>query len=290
MLAIASAIALFALVVASYCDIRTREVPDWLNYSLIAAGLAIGIIASLAYNTWTYAAFSIAGLLIFVGIAFLMFYAGQWGGGDSKLLMGLGAIVGLEFSTAFPFLSVNNFLFAFWINTLLAGVVYALLWSIALAIKHRKTVSAKFDEEIEKKKPLRFIVFAATIIFTVISLFIPVPQASGAILLMAAIIFFSFYALMLVKAVEKSCMFKLMLPEQLTEGDWIARDIVVKGKYICGPKDLGIEKRQIAQLKKLYSQKKVTRILVKEGIPFVPSFLAGFILTLLFGNFLFSFI
>lgn len=290
MLIIASAIVLIVLAIASYCDLRTREVPDWLNYALIAVGVATGLIASLVFHTWTYAAFSLAGLAIFVGIAYLMFYAGQWGGGDSKLIMGIGAIVGLEFSISFPFLKADAFLFAFWINTMIAGVVYALLWSIALAFLHGKAVSARFLLEIEKKASLKIFAFAASMLLAVLALFPPIPEIRTAFFLLSIIIFFSFYALVFVMAVEKSCMFKHMEPSQLTEGDWIAHNIVVKGKYICGPKDLGISKKQIRILEKLYLQKKVPRILIKEGIPFVPSFLAGFIMSLLWGNFLFSFL
>jgi Flp pilus assembly protein protease CpaA len=288
MLVISSIIVLSALLVASYCDIRTREVPDWLNYSLICAGVATGLLASLVYGTWTYAAFSLLGLGVFVALAYVMFYAGQWGGGDSKLLMGIGAAAGLEFSLSYPWLSAQNFLFGFWINTLLAGVGYAIAWSIALGLRHRKVVSERFAEEVSRRAMLRNIVLGASMLFAVFALFARIPEMRMAIFMLALISFFSFYALMLIKAVEKSCMYKLMPPDKLTEGDWIAHDILIGGKYVCGPKDLGISKKQIALLRRFHTQKKISRILVKEGIPFVPSFLIGFILTLIWGNFLFA--
>jgi len=86
------------------------------------------------------------------------------------------------------------------------------------------------------------------------------------------------------KAVERAGMLKLVKPEVLTEGDWIAKNIVVGKKTIAGPKDLGISKKQLAQLMKLYRQGKVKRVLMKVGIPFVPSFFAAFILTVVYGN------
>ena len=81
-------------------------------------------------------------------------------------------------------------------------------------------------------------------------------------------------------------MYKLVEPSRLTEGDWIAKNVLYKGKVITGPKDLGIAKKQIALLKKLYRENKVKKILVKEGIPFVPSFFLGWITTLVIGNIL----
>jgi hypothetical protein len=88
------------------------------------------------------------------------------------------------------------------------------------------------------------------------------------------------YLITAVKAVELSCMYKRVKPAVLTEGDWIANDVKVKGKRICGPKDLGIEKKQIKQLIKA----KVKSVVIKVGIPFVPSFLLAFLLTLWIGN------
>ena len=86
--------------------------------------------------------------------------------------------------------------------------------------------------------------------------------------------------ILFVKAVEKACMLKRVKPSELTEGDWIAKDVIVKNKRICGPKDLGIEKAQIRQLIRL----KIKSVIIKVGIPFVPSFLLAFVLTLWIGN------
>ncbi|RLI48695.1 MAG: hypothetical protein DRP09_21205, partial [Candidatus Thorarchaeota archaeon] len=94
------------------------------------------------------------------------------------------------------------------------------------------------------------------------------------------------YVWIFIKAVEQSCMYKFVKPSQLTEGDWIAKDIVVGKKRIAGPKDLGIEKKQIHELIELYKQKKVNKVLIKQGIPFVPSFLIAFIVSIIYGNLL----
>ena len=77
-------------------------------------------------------------------------------------------------------------------------------------------------------------------------------------------------------------MYKYVIPKKLTEGDWVVKDIKIKGKLIYSSKSLGIEKNQIAQLIK----SKIKKVLIKEGLPFVPSFLIGTLITLLFGNIL----
>ena len=68
------------------------------------------------------------------------------------------------------------------------------------------------------------------------------------------------------------------------------KDIVVNKKYITGPKDLGIEKKQLKKLINYYKKGKIKRVLIKIGIPFVPSFLIAYLITLWIGNVLLLFL
>ena len=94
----------------------------------------------------------------------------------------------------------------------------------------------------------------------------------------------TFYLLIFVRVIERACMLKLIDPAKLTEGDWIAKDIIVGKKRIAGPKDLGVSKEQIAQLIAMKKKRKIKQVLIKEGIPFTPSFLLAFLATLAYGN------
>src|SRR3989338_5965028 len=87
-------VALAALLAASYTDLKTREVPDWLSYGLIFSALGIRALFSLGELDGGILLRGLAGFAVFVAIAYLMYYTRQWGGGDSKLLMGLGAAIG----------------------------------------------------------------------------------------------------------------------------------------------------------------------------------------------------
>ncbi|MBL7056186.1 prepilin peptidase [Candidatus Woesearchaeota archaeon] len=273
-------IAFIVLVVGSYTDLRTREVPDWINLGTIGIGFSISLILSLVYWNHSFILNSVIGFGIFFGIAWLMFYTGQWGGGDSKMLMGLGALIGIDvFSGKLPFL-VN-----FFINSMLVGAIYGLLWSFYLALVKRKKFVVSFKKTLEDKKTKKFRNFTIIFIVIFVSLFLFDDSLYRILYVYAALLAgISFYLFVSVKAVEKSCMLKLVTPDKLTEGDWIAKEVKVSGKYITGPKDLGIEKKQIKKLISLYKKKKVRKILVKEGIPFVPSFLIAFIVTLVMGN------
>ena len=280
-------IAFVVLVCASYVDLRIREVPDWLNYSAAAAGLSISLIYSVIFSTpWPFI-FSAAGAIFFLLIGLLMFYAGQWGGGDSKLLIALGALFGLVFSSTFPFIILQQPLISFWINLLFVGVAYALCWSVYLAIKNKGEFRRQFL--IITREASRFKITIITLLVGSILTLVMIDNLSIKLPLLGAIIAIVTGTIMIVfaRAVEKSSMLKRVHPSKLTEGDWIAEDVYVGKKYVCGPKDLGIEKAQIKLLISYARQRKIKTILIKEGIPFVPSFLLAFLVTIKFGNLLF---
>ena len=270
-----------ALIIASISDIRTREVPDILNYGLIFAGIGLRFIYSAITLDWNFAVAGLAGFGTFFVIALVLFYTGQWGGGDSKLLMGMGALFGLELRT-------DEFIISFIVNMFVAGAAYGFLWSIGLLIMNRKKFLSGFRELSDSKNTRRLKIAMLLILFLLLIAAIIARNFRYSMILFGftVILYFTFYLWLFIKTIENVCMIKRLPVRKLTEGDWIADNVYVHGKYICGPKDLGIEKDQIAKLKRL----KIRFILVKEGIPFIPSFLIGFFLTMAFGNWWMNFL
>lgn len=277
-------VTLVGLIIATITDLKTREVPDWLSYGLIGVGLGLNLLFSVVYRNYWFFVNSLVGFVLFLIVALVMFYAGQWGGGDSKVLMGLGALMGLDVKfVRFPFLI--NFL----INILLVGAIYGLIWSLVLMFRNWKDFFKEFrkrSHSVEMIK-LRTYVFVFTFLMLILFLFTRGTIFSFLFLGFLLMILLTFYLWVFVKAIEKVCMIKAVTPDKLTEGDWIVKDIRYKGKYICGPKDLGIEKKQIRELVKLYRLRRIKEVLIKEGIPFVPSFLIAYIVSLFFRNILF---
>jgi len=90
------AIAFLVLLIASYTDLKTREVPDWVNFGLIGIGFGVNLLFSIIFFKINFIIASVVGFAVFFALAWIMFYTGQWGGGDSKILMGLGAVIGIE--------------------------------------------------------------------------------------------------------------------------------------------------------------------------------------------------
>jgi Flp pilus assembly protein protease CpaA len=275
MMAIFLIIALVVLVLGSYTDFKTREVPDWVNYGLIFTGVGLHLLLSAVFWDYRPILSSGIGLGIGIGVACAMYYLGQWGGGDAKMLMGLGAVIGFDLD--------KMFLLSFLVNAFLLGAFYGLGYGAYLAVKNRKDFGKTFGA-LKSKIPLILRRGVIALVFLIAVLLILFLFLANAILVSIAaflLIFVVFYYLYIfAKSIEKCCMLKSVSPDKLTEGDWIVNDVFLKGKYVCGPKDLGIEKKQIGILKR----SRIQKILIKDGIPFVPSFLIAFVFTYFFGN------
>ncbi len=266
-------IALILLVVAAYTDIRTREVPDWVNISGIIAGLGIRALWGLSGNGWSMLGWGLLGFIVFFALSIIMYYAGQWGGGDSKLLMAMGALLGLEFSRTGEGVS-----FLLW--AILAGAGYGLVCSVYLAVRNWKSFVKHYSLLLQAFKWAQLpalLVFVFGIALAIATDDNVLQFLMLSVGLLAPVLL---YTAIGVKAVEKCCMYRMVSPDLLTEGDWIAKPVRYKGKYLCGPKDLGITKKQIRELKRL----KIKSVLVRDGVPFVPSFLIAFLLSLWFGS------
>ncbi len=267
---------LVVLAAASYVDLRILEVPDWLNYAGVAAGLGIHLIFSLQQWNWWPIASSAIGFAIAFALACLMFYSGQWGGGDAKLLMALGALIGFQ---------ADKFAFgtSFLINLVFIGGAWGLIWCIVLSAKNWKKFWPTFKLVRHQKAYARTrILTLVAVVILIIASFV-MAEFQLELLGLALLSYFLCYLTIFVKSVELSSMHKWITPDKITEGDWLLKPVTV-GKHKILPTKLGLEKPQVLLIKRLYAQKKIKKLLVKYGIPFAPAFLFAFIATLIFKN------
>tara|TARA_Y100000034_G_scaffold89941_1_gene108305 strand:+ start:1740 stop:2603 length:864 start_codon:yes stop_codon:yes gene_type:complete len=275
-------IALVVLFVGSYTDFKKREVADTINWGFLFVVLGVRLMYSLSSNDYLYFMDGAVGALLFFIIACLMFYTGQWGGGDSKMLLGLGAVFGFSLLSWTKFQLIEVFL----INVMIVGGFYGMIYSIVLSIKHWSKFKIKFKHYSKKIKKTKIIVISVCVLLLILSFFVQDPMLKILDYVLILFLILTVYFYLFAKGVEEAAMIRNVNVSELTEGEWIVDDIVVDGKKVCGPKDLGIEKEQIEELERLEKLGKVDKILIKVGIPFVPSFLLSFLVTVLFGNWL----
>ena len=86
-----SLVLLVPVVFALVCDLRTREIPDWIPL-LIVAWACLATATGLCTRSLGLALS--AGALLGLGLGAAVFYLGWPGGGDVKLLAAIGAAVG----------------------------------------------------------------------------------------------------------------------------------------------------------------------------------------------------
>jgi prepilin peptidase CpaA len=89
-LSIAQGIGLSLAVLACFCDLRTRRIPQVLTLGGAVAGIAFHVVT----GGWTAGAISLVGWTIGILIFLAPFALGGLGGGDVKLLGALGAWFG----------------------------------------------------------------------------------------------------------------------------------------------------------------------------------------------------
>jgi len=85
------------ILIATISDIKTTEVPNWLNFSLIIFTLGFRFFYSLfSANNFNFFYQGLIGLGIFFIIENALYYGKMFAGGDAKLMLALGTILPLS--------------------------------------------------------------------------------------------------------------------------------------------------------------------------------------------------
>jgi Flp pilus assembly protein protease CpaA len=223
-------IAIIALIFASITDLKKREVPDIINYSLIVIGLILGLLSSIFnISPWPFIS-SVAGLLFGYLIGSVMFYTGQWGGGDAKMLIGLGALLGFDIyaliengiSTFFSSPFVNVF-----IAIVLTGIIYGIGFLLFLGLKYRRSFRKYFKKYLSKKPIHRTRLIVTSLVFlgVVSSLIFQRTDLKLTIIIFSGLIYVLYYFLLAVRIIEQEILLVPMPVEELTPGEWVAKDL-----------------------------------------------------------------
>jgi len=270
-------IAFLWIAAASVFDIKIREVPDWLNFSLIIIALSFRAFFSVLNWDYIYIVQGLFGLVIFYILAHVFYYARIFAGGDAKLLIGLGAVIGFS-----PEFLVNlKFMILFAVMLIFLGAFYSLFYSLFGLIFSKKN-RGKFSKEFKKQFDKKRIFFSLGLILFVLSfVFVVIIDAIDLIIL--PFIFLLFPLLMYYAwAIDKAIMIKKIPADKLREGDWLYKNVRIqlrkksKVSFVIKSNYDGLTLKEISLLRK---HKK--SVLIKGGVPFIPAFLINFIIYVL---------
>jgi len=251
------------IIGAIFQDLHRREVDNIWNFSLIA--IALGYRAVVSVFVWDYWYFvnGLIGLGIFLILGNIFYYSRVFAGGDTKLVIALGAILPFSYSWVVNFKIFGLFIGGF----LLGGSIYVFIWSLFLVVFNSKRFFNEFGKQYKVYRYVFLISLVFVVFWVIFSYFFGVQFVYvGFIFLLFPVLFV--YA----KAVEVSCMIKKVTPDKLTEGDWLAEDVFIRGKKIKVNWE-GVSRSELKLIQEKYRRK----ILVKYGVPFTPAFLIGFV-------------
>lgn len=130
---IQNVLAFSMLVVAALTDLKDRTIPTWLYATGFVAGFALALSVAVVTNSWMVLVSWLGGVALMTVIALILHKFGAWMGGDAKLLIALGSILGFAASVDYLF-----------VMSLVGGLYAVLCWLYArLHYKQSWAVTAR---------------------------------------------------------------------------------------------------------------------------------------------------
>lgn len=250
------------IIFAVIQDLKSREIANWLNFSLIIFAIGFRFFYSLFSEDFNFLYQGLIGLGIFFILGNVLYYGRMFAGGDAKLLVALGAVLPLSSNILS---NLENF-FMFFLIFLSVGSFYTIATSTFFCLKNLRAFKKEFAAQFRQKKKMILIMM-----FFGLSL-MALGFMNYLFFYLGILIFFTYYLYLYAKAVDEACMIKKTNTKKLTEGDWLYSDLNI-GKRIIRATWEGLTRRNITDIRKKYSF-----VRIRQGIPFSPVFLLGFII------------
>jgi Flp pilus assembly protein protease CpaA len=261
------AIALIGSFAAGLYDLKTSNIPDKLCILMIIAGLLLHSVYSFSTGDSAILINSLVFGGLFLAFGLLMYFTGQWGGGDGELLVAIGILLPqlTLVKTVFPFA------ISFFINSFFIGAAYSIIYSLILSYRN-PSISKTFFISI--KSPLLLATLAIFLTLSIVSFFYIKYFSFLFFLTFILILFWKFS-----KSIEQG-FFKRIPVSKLKADDMLGEDIPRLKIYKRFIK--GLTKEQVSKIKKIKKY-----VLVREGIRYGVVFPLTLLFTLLFGDIFF---
>lgn len=261
------AIALIGSFAAGLYDLKTTNVPDKLCIFMIIIGLILHILTGIFTGDFSYFTNSLLFSGLFLGFGLLMYYFGQWGGGDGELLVSIGVLLPNLYlvKTYFPFA------ISFFINSFFIGAFWSIIFSIYFLYKNKNSgLSKKFLNSF--KDPLTFSFTFIPLLISLITLGFNLLISLLLLLLSVLFVFYRFSKIIEQSFYKKIPVNKLKVDDMLGEN---IPELRLYKRYIRG-----LTKEQIKKIKKTRKY-----VVIREGIRYGIVFPLALLFTLLFRDF-----
>ncbi len=277
--------AFIALVLASIEDLRTGEISDYKSVGLAAFALVVATADSL--YSWDYLplAYALAWGLAYLAFSWVVFYLGQWGGGDVKIMAALGACMGYLQATGFDWPKANFIgidvhpLISLIVNMGFISVPYAVAYTLILGLRKPETFS---DYALRVCNARTFIVLSFALAPSIVSAYLGLLPISTVYMMLPLFYLASLY----MKTVEEKVLTKTIPVSALKDWDILAHDLRLDGRLVATKRNIeGVTPKQVAEIKELANDGKIPeKIDIRWGIKFLPVITFSFLATLYVGD------
>lgn len=296
--------------VASFFDLKSREIPPVVTYSLFLTGtLAHGVESYLFWDYWPILSSLSTAVLCFF-FAYLLYRVGFWAGGDVKLFTALGALVpnygsfvffpfwvlAGAFFVVFPFaIAYVTYFFAkrrklrrLFVTETKKSCINSIFSAASILTAYNLTLIAGFWPLVFLAPLFYFIMAKSRLTFLVFFVFIAKDTVASlayfAGSFAASFIFLLGFACL--KIAMKEILRERIKAKDLSEGMILAHNLVMEkgkpvfagsvpaGKALIASMACGLTDSDIAKIKKLG----VKEVEIKKSLPFVPLLFCSMVL------------
>jgi len=271
-------VALIGSAVGGMYDLKTSDMPDIVPYAMISIALVVhGVNSYLAWSYWPLLNSMVVGLGL-LGFGYIMYFLGQWGGGDAWMLSAIGFLLpSLDKNLLFPFP------FSYLFNVFLVGAVYMLVYAFVFTLMNRKII---FHFKKDMKASSKVLAIGSVALFFMLFIFnwflmqrfqlnfdLTLSLANSILILLATIGLFVIYKF--AKAVEDFGFKKRIHASKLKVGDVLLENRIFEG----------ITEKELKRIRK-----RKRYVWIKSGVRFAPTFPLALLFTIYFGDGLFLFL
>jgi len=267
------------LLAASWFDLRTGEIPDKITLGLTAVMIVFAGFVSLLESNISFIFFAVlVGLFYFI-LAYILYYLGEWGGGDVKLIAGVGCSLGLLKVAGYLNEGLLPYYADYLVNIALVSSPYVLVYTLVLGLL-KPSVFTVFRQTL-KSRVVQLLLFVSALPF-VSAYFIGLNSLAFLYLMIPFFVLLSVY----LKVVEKEALQKTVGVDELEEEDVVAEDLFVDGVKLASSRDIsGLTGVDIDKIRALADEGRIPKSLrIKWGVRFAPIFFFAYVLSVFYGN------
>ncbi len=260
-----------------YSDLRTSliDVRVVIGFTLISA--VLHLLFAYVLHTVVYLKYALAGGVLFLGLGYLIYFLSKWGEGDALVLGSLYFMYPYPFFMPLRYVVYSKVIYYWYVlffNLSITGVIYSLLYAFVVSLSNKEFYRVLW-KRIWNRNFFTWVLFTA-----MISLVIYITLGDLTAFILPVIFCFSYVTIIFAKLSDEILFTKKIPLTEVKEGDTIIGDF--KKVNFNGKRLDAIDKQTLGKLIKAYGPNK--KVVVKDMVRYLPSFLLGFLLTLALGD------